>query len=54
MKARFALHLSRAEVALAIRGFEDRVHAARPDVRYISVEPVCKPEDVLLPVNLAR
>jgi cation diffusion facilitator family transporter len=38
--ARFAPDLTVEEVAVAIRRFEDRVRAARPDVRYISVEPI--------------
>ena len=38
--ARFAPDLSAEEVAVAIRRFEQRVRAARPDVKYICVEPI--------------
>jgi hypothetical protein len=40
VRATFAPHLSRAEIGAAIRGLEERIRAARPEVRYISVEPV--------------
>jgi hypothetical protein len=32
--------VARTEIGASIRGFEDRLRAARPEVRYISVEPV--------------
>jgi cation diffusion facilitator family transporter len=53
VKARFAPHLSRAEIGASIRGFEDRLRAARPEVRYISVEPVAA-TDASRPPILAR
>jgi divalent metal cation (Fe/Co/Zn/Cd) transporter len=40
VSARFAPDLSADEVARAIQRFEDRVRKARPDVRYICIEPV--------------
>jgi len=38
--ARFAAHLSANDAALAIHRFEDRLRRARPDVKYICVEPI--------------
>ena len=38
--ARFAPHSSADDVALAIHRFEDRLRRARPDVKYICVEPI--------------
>ena len=37
--AQFASHLSADDVAAAIQRFEDRLQKARPDVKYICVEP---------------
>jgi cation diffusion facilitator family transporter len=54
VRLRFAPHLSRAEIGAAIRAFEDRVRAARPDVRYISVEPVPAQKPSPPPPVLAR
>ena len=38
--ARFAPHLSADDVAASIQRFEDRLQKARPDVKYICVEPI--------------
>jgi len=38
--ARFAGNLSSDEVAVAIQRFEDTVRKARPEVKYIAVEPI--------------
>jgi hypothetical protein len=53
VRASFPPHLSRAEIGASIRGFEDRLRAARPEVRYISVEPV-RAEKPSSPPVLAR
>jgi hypothetical protein len=38
--AQFAPNLSGDDVAAAIQRFEDRLQKARPDVKYIGVEPI--------------
>jgi cation diffusion facilitator family transporter len=54
VRASFAPHLSRAEIGASIRGFEDRLRAARPEVRYLSVEPVRAEKPSSPPPVLAR
>ena len=50
VRATFAPHLSRAEIGASIRGLEDRIRAARPEVRYISIEPVAAAKSPAPPV----
>jgi len=42
------------EVATAIQRFEDRLRKARPDVKYICVEPVPKQAQLSSPTPIAR
>ena len=52
--ARFAPDISADEVATAIQRFEDRLRKARPDVKYICVEPVPKQAQLSSPTPIAR
>jgi len=52
--ARFAPHLSANEVATAIQRFEDRLRKARPDVKYICVEPIPQQAQLSSPTPIAR
>jgi cation diffusion facilitator family transporter len=52
--ARFAPDISADDVATAIQRFEDRLRKARPDVKYICVEPVPKQAQLSSPTPIAR
>ncbi len=52
--ARFAPHLSADEVATAIQRFKDRLRKARPDVKYICVEPIPQQAQLSSPTAIAR
>jgi divalent metal cation (Fe/Co/Zn/Cd) transporter len=52
--AQFASHLSADDVAAAIQRFEDRLQKARPDVKYICVEPIPRQAERSQPRPIAR
>ncbi|HEX5074884.1 MAG TPA: cation diffusion facilitator family transporter [Gemmatimonadaceae bacterium] len=52
--AQFASHLSADDVAAAIQRFEDRLRKARPDVKYICVEPIPRQAQRSQPSPIAR
>ena len=52
--ARFAPHRSANDVAIAIQEFEDRLRKARPDVKYICVEPIPRQAQRSEPTPIAR
>ena len=52
--ARFAPDISADDVATAIQRFEDRLRKARPDVKYICVEPIPRQAQRSEPTPIAR